>query len=91
MDISGPGVTKAREPFELDPSDLDCEGDRFAAWGKRLGKSLFPIGELDHGRFFLGISEIGEIYSVPDWVASFGVGDTALENLIRGFAPEWRE
>lgn len=40
------------------------------------------------GRFFLGISEAGEILLVETWVASFGFGDAALENLILGVKPE---
>ncbi|NBH11812.1 SUKH-3 domain-containing protein [Amycolatopsis sp. SID8362] len=86
--ISGPGVSSAREPFEFNPGDLHGEEGRFAGWGARLGKSLFPIGELDGGRFFLGISELGEILLVETWVATFGIGDAALENLILGVKPD---
>lgn len=86
--IDGPGVSSAREPFELDPWHLDGEEGRFAGWGEQLGKSLFPIGELDRGRFFLGISEVGEILLVETWVASFGIGDQALESLVLGVRPE---
>jgi|SRR4051794_9349168 hypothetical protein len=86
--ISGPGISTVREPFEFNPSDLYGEEGRFADWGARLGRSLFPIGELDGGRFFLGISEVGEILLVETWVAGFGVGDAALENLILGVEPE---
>lgn len=88
VQISGPGISVAREPFEFDPGDLCGEEGRFAGWGARLGKSLFPIGELDGGRFFLGISEAAEILLVETWVASFGFGDAALENLILGVKPE---
>ncbi len=88
VEISGRGISSAREPFEFNPWDLYGEQGRFAGWGARLGKSLFPIGELDRGRFFLGISEVGEILLVETWVASFGFGDAALENLILGVKPE---
>jgi hypothetical protein len=87
--ISGPGISSAREPFEFNPWDLYGEEGRFADWGEQLGKSLFPVGELDMGRFFLGISEAGEILLVETWVASFGFGDAALENLVLGVKPEW--
>jgi hypothetical protein len=33
------------------------------------------------------MSETGEIFLVEAWLASFGMGDAALENLIRGVAP----
>jgi hypothetical protein len=58
--------------------------------GRDHGNSLFPLGELDQGRFFLGISEIGEVFLVETWVASLGVGDTALENLVLGVRPVTR-
>ncbi|UOZ11023.1 SUKH-3 domain-containing protein [Amycolatopsis sp. WQ 127309] len=87
VDISGPGISVARVPFEFNPGDLDGEEGRFADWGAAFGISLFPLGELDRGRTFLGISEIGEVVLVETWVASFGVGDTALENLILGVRP----
>jgi hypothetical protein len=86
--IFGPGISAARQPFEFNPWDLYGEEGRFAEWGEELGKSLFPIGELDMGRFFLGISEAGEILLVETWVASFGFGDQALEHLVLGVKSE---
>ena len=90
LEIDGPGISSAREPFELDPELCVGEEGRFAEWSADLGCSLFPIGELDRGRFFLGISEVGEVYLVETWVASFGVGDAALEGLILGVMPQNR-
>ncbi|MFF1444602.1 SUKH-3 domain-containing protein [Streptomyces sp. NPDC058295] len=49
----GPGINRAREPFELDPGLAWAEGDRFSEWSDFLGRRFFPLGELDHGRFFL--------------------------------------
>lgn len=83
----GPGISRAREPFELDPELAWGEDDRFSEWSDELGKELFPLGELDHGRFFLGIDECSEIYLVEAWVASFGSMPHALENLILGVMP----
>ena len=60
----------------------------FAEWGEELGTSLFPVGLLDRGRFLLGISETSEIFLVETWVASFGIGDAALENLVLGVVPK---
>lgn len=90
VEISGRGVSAAREPFELDPGLAVSEEGRLAEWGAALGCSLFPLGELDRGRFLLGISEIGEVFLVETWVASFGIGDTALENLVLGVKPQER-
>ncbi|MFI7121936.1 SUKH-3 domain-containing protein [Amycolatopsis sp. NPDC049868] len=88
VNLSGGGVSRAREPFEFNPGDVESETDRFADWGTHLGMNLFPIGEFDRGRYFLGISEHAEIVLVETWVASFGTGDTGLENLILGVAPK---
>jgi hypothetical protein len=87
VDISGPGVNRAREPFELDPLLCSGEEDRFLEWGEELGKSLFPIGVLDMGRYFLGIDEHSEIYLIETWVASFGRMPQAMDNLISGVRP----
>ncbi|MFE2581540.1 SUKH-3 domain-containing protein [Streptomyces sp. NPDC059378] len=87
VNIGGPGINCAREPFELDPELAWGEDDRFSEWSDSLGRRLFPLGELDHGRFFLGIDEDSEIYLVETWVASFGSMPHALENLILGVMP----
>ncbi|MFJ3610204.1 SUKH-3 domain-containing protein [Streptomyces hydrogenans] len=87
VDISGPGITSAREPFELDPMLCEGEGGRFAGWSKNLGKTIFPIGVLDDGRFFLGIDENEEVYLLETWVASFGRMPVALHHLILGVQP----
>jgi hypothetical protein len=88
FDLSGPGFSQARLPFELDPLLCLGEDDRFAEWGQLIGRSLFPLGELDHGRYFLGIDETGEMYLVADWLASYGQVPGAIENLILGIAPQ---
>ncbi|NUP23769.1 MAG: SUKH-3 domain-containing protein [Streptomyces sp.] len=88
VDISGPGVNCAREPFELDPLLCLGEEDRFSEWGEELGLQLFPLGELDQGRFFLGMDENGVVYLVADWVARFGPWPQAIDALVRGVAPE---
>jgi hypothetical protein len=87
VSISGPGVNKAREPFELDPLLCYGEDDRFIDWSRQIERALFPIGVLDSGRFFLGIDEYSEIYLVETWIASFGRMPDALDNLIRGVRP----
>lgn len=87
VNVSGSGITKAKEPFEVDPElCLDEEG-RFLGWGARIGRQLYPVGELDHGRFLLGIDERTEIYLVETWVATFGPAQEALEGLVLGVMP----
>lgn len=87
VNVSGPGISCARTPFELDPELTWGEHDRFLERGESVGRRLFPLGELDHGRFFLAIDEVHEIYLVETWVASFGPMPQALENLVLGVAP----
>jgi len=87
VDISGPGVNRAREPFELDPMLCIGEEDRFLEWGEEIGHSIFPIGVHDMGRFFLGIDEEGVIYLLETWLASFSRMPEALESLILGVRP----
>jgi hypothetical protein len=80
----GPGISVAREPFEFDPLQADGEDDRFAEWGEEIGRTLFPVGVLDQGQFFLGISETGEVYLIADWLACYGPVPQALERLVLG-------
>ncbi|CAL9611208.1 hypothetical protein SUDANB58_05639 [Streptomyces sp. enrichment culture] len=87
VNVSGPGVSCARTPFALDPELAWGEDDRFAEWGESIGYRPFPLGELDNGRFFLVIDEVGVIYLVETWVADFGPMPQALENLVLGVAP----
>ncbi|MBT2478128.1 SUKH-3 domain-containing protein [Streptomyces sp. ISL-94] len=86
--FSGPGIERAREPFELDPDLCDGEEDRFIEWGEELGIPFFPVGHLDSGRFFLGIDEAGTVYLIETWVASFGKVPEAFERLLLGLNPE---
>ncbi|MFJ3661696.1 SUKH-3 domain-containing protein [Streptomyces sp. NPDC090119] len=84
-----PEVVEALEASGWEPGRR-VDTDRWRAmcdWGESLGRRLFPLGELDHGRFFLAIDEAAEIYLVEAWLASFGLAPRALENLVRGVAP----
>ncbi|WP_372405119.1 SUKH-3 domain-containing protein [Streptomyces luteireticuli] len=87
VNISGSGISRAREPFELDPMLCIGEGDRFLEWSEEIGRSIFPVGEHDMGRFFLGVDERSELYLVETWVASFGPMPEAMENLVLGVQP----
>ena len=84
LDLYGPGRTAAKEPFELDPALCAGEEGRFLDWSRLTGRSLYPLGELDHGRFFLGIDERSMLYLVIDWLAVFGAGDAGLIALCQG-------
>lgn len=46
-----------------------------------------PVGELDGGRFFLGLDETSELYVVEAWVASFGTMPVAMDRLVLGVMP----
>ncbi|WP_329788042.1 SUKH-3 domain-containing protein [Lentzea sp. DG1S-22] len=84
----GTGISSARESFEIDPSLCDGEEGRFVGWGKLIGVSLVPIGELDGGRCFLGMDESGIIYLVADWLGHIGSGLAGLDGLIVGVDSE---
>lgn len=71
----------------MDPEPAWGEDDRFSEWGDALGRRLFPLGELGHGRSFLAIDGGSGIHLVETWVAGFGAMPHALENLILGVAP----
>ncbi|MCF3137220.1 SUKH-3 domain-containing protein [Streptomyces olivochromogenes] len=60
---------------------------RFADWSSTVGRDIFPIGQLEEGRFFLGIDETSEIYLIETWVATFGPAQEALEKLVLGISP----
>jgi hypothetical protein len=44
VDQSGPGISRAREPFTLDPTTCVGEGDRFLEWSEELGRRIVPVG-----------------------------------------------
>ena len=86
--IGGPGITRAQEPFELDPMSCEGEEDRFEGWGDHIDRSLFPLGVLDHGRFFLGIDEKGFLYVVADFLMRFSPDVSGMEELLLGVMGE---
>ncbi len=88
FEYGGDGISRARESFEFDPLLGLGEDDRFGEWGELIGRRLFPIGELDQGRYFLGLDEAATIYLVADWLGQFGVGLDGMESLILGVAPQ---
>ncbi|MEU4218227.1 SUKH-3 domain-containing protein [Actinoplanes sp. NPDC026623] len=88
VDISGPGITCAREPFRFDPELAVGEEDRFAELSERFDRNFFPLGEVGQGEFFLAIDEAGVIYLLAAWALKLGIGDVALEHLIRGISAE---
>lgn len=87
VDRSGQGLSRAIEPFTLDPATCVGEGDRFLDWSEELDRRIVPVGELDRGRFLLGLDERSELYSVESYVATFGRMPRALERLAGGVMP----
>ena len=87
VDKSGPGISRAREPFTLDPATCVGEGDRFLEWSEELGRRIVPVGELGQGRFFLGLDETSELCLVETYVATFGRMPAGLKRLMRGAMP----
>ncbi|PSM37785.1 hypothetical protein C6Y14_40680 [Streptomyces dioscori] len=88
VELDGPGVTRALEPFELDPELAVGEAGRFAELSERFGRHFFPVGEVGQGEFFLAIDEEGVVHLLAAWVLRCGPSDLALERLITGVAPE---
>ncbi|MFI2485881.1 SUKH-3 domain-containing protein [Promicromonospora kroppenstedtii] len=88
VENGGPGITRAREPFALDPEECVGEGDRFLDWSQDLGHQIVPVGVLDHGRFFLGLDERSELYVVEGFVSTFGPMPLAMDRLVLGVMPE---
>uniref|UniRef100_A0AAU2A5X7 SUKH-3 domain-containing protein n=1 Tax=Streptomyces sp. NBC_00093 TaxID=2975649 RepID=A0AAU2A5X7_9ACTN len=88
VDISGSGITCTRESFEFDPELAVGEEDRFAELSELFGRRFFPLGETGQGEFFLAIDEEGVVYLLASRVLRVGAGDSALENLVTGVAPE---
>jgi hypothetical protein len=88
--LSGPGITRAREPFHLVPTVCSGEADRFIDWSNHIQRSVAPIGEIASGTCacaFLGIDERGEILVVVDRLATFGRMPYAMEGLVLGYMP----
>lgn len=85
VEVSGPGVQKARTSFDLDP--VLCSGQQrwFAGLSERHGARLFPLGEVQGGHASLGIDEHGGVHILFDRHVFFvGRRGDALGNLIDG-------
>jgi hypothetical protein len=89
VDISGPGIDCARQPFSFFPTSCSGEGDRISEWGTELRRHFYPLGETNRREFLIVIDEVGEIYLMMDRVGTLGVRDQGLESLVRGKMPEW--
>ncbi|GAB1645325.1 SUKH-3 domain-containing protein [Krasilnikovia sp. MM14-A1259] len=86
----GLGVTRAREPFTLEPTECAGEADRFIEWGRSIGRDIAPVGELAGGTCasaFLGIDDHAELYVVVDRLATFGLMPQAMDRLVLGYMP----
>jgi hypothetical protein len=85
---AGPEGGRAWHSFEIDPMlAWSYAEQRFAAGGRRVGRNIFPIGEVNRGQAFLGMDEEAEVYLVKDRIASFGALPGALDNLVADVMP----
>ncbi|MGW2095249.1 SUKH-3 domain-containing protein [Promicromonospora sukumoe] len=84
----GPGISRARESFAIDPEECVGECDRFLEWSQDLGRQIVPVGSLSDGRFFLGLDEGSELYLVEAFVKTFGPMPVAMDRLVLGVMPE---
>jgi len=85
---AGPGSGRAWHSFEVDPMlAWRYAEQRFAACGKRVGRSVFPVGEVNRGQAFLGMDEDTEVYLVNEGIATFGPLPGALDNLVADAMP----
>jgi hypothetical protein len=83
--VGGRLVDRPVLAFDLDPLLGEGDGERLAAWGEDLGRSLFPVGAFTVGHpFVLAVDETGEVYHVGESIASYGVLPGALDTLVRG-------
>ncbi|MFC3410235.1 SUKH-3 domain-containing protein [Streptomyces lusitanus] len=47
VNVSGPGISCAHTPFELNPEPAWGEDGRFMEWGETIGRRLYPLREMD--------------------------------------------
>ena len=81
----GPGESRSREPFTLDPTLCLYESDRFSELSPQVNTRLYPLGEAEGGLCFLAVGENGRIYFVMQDIELLAEDiDQALEKLIRG-------
>ncbi|HET6948786.1 MAG TPA: SUKH-3 domain-containing protein [Acidimicrobiales bacterium] len=85
VDQHGPGIDRAREPFELDPLLAWGEEDRFELFADEYGVTLFPLGEAAGSHYFLAVDPGGRTFLVMDDIQLIAESfDDALESLILG-------
>lgn len=90
VEVRGRGITRARVPFSLDPSDADrfpTTVDEDDDWSLAIGRPLVPIGLLSYG-YNLAIDEWGTVFQLETWAARCGPVDEAIEGLILGVMAE---
>ncbi|MFC0006125.1 SUKH-3 domain-containing protein [Micromonospora siamensis] len=88
VEVSGPGVSCARVPFEFDPELAVGEEERFAEFSEVFGRRFFPVGELGQGEFFLAIDDEAVLYYLSARLFRLGQVDSALACLASGVAAE---
>lgn len=81
----GPGLTCSRESFQLDPTLVIHERDRFDDFVAVLRTNLYPLGEGVGGLCFIAISENGQVYLLMQELMLIGRNmEEGLESLLLG-------
>jgi len=69
--------------FNFDPRAAIYENDRFEEAEEDVGESLFPVGEVVNGHFFLAVGRSGNFYLVMDDVQPYASDAwEAIEKLL---------
>lgn len=85
VDQKGPGETRAREPFVVDPTFAANEQRLFGYYSTLVNTRLYPLGEVHSGYNFWAIGEDNHVYVLMNDIRLLGKDiDDALENLIIG-------
>lgn len=77
----------SRFTFDLDPMNAVHEEDRFQIAEEDVGDSLFPVGEVLDGYYFLAVGASGTFYLVMD--DSEPCGNDAWTAFDRLINPHW--
>ncbi|MEV4808201.1 SUKH-3 domain-containing protein [Nonomuraea sp. NPDC049421] len=90
VEVSGPGISTAREPFEIDPELAMGEEGRFAELSDKFRRRFFPIGDVGTGgEYFLALDEEGRLYIlIGSWAYLLGGVSSGLEHLVTGVKAE---
>ncbi len=82
------GEHLASYSFNLDPLTAVFENDRFDEASAVVGETLYPVGEVVNGHYFLGLGPSGTFYLVMNDVSRYGDNPwEVLGQLLLGSRP----